>query len=67
MERRMWTNPLLQRCLLSLAKLPLAIVFFLLQVGLLFDSGLVEAVDDGVLALGDEDSLDLCVCVDEGE
>lgn len=41
------------------AQLARAVVLFLLEIRLLFDFGLVEAVDDGVLALGDEDSLDL--------
>ena len=36
-----------------------AVLALELQVGLLLDLGLVEAVDDGVLALGDEHTLDL--------
>lgn len=51
--------PLQLSGLISLAQLPQAIVLFLLQVGLLLDLGFVEAIDDGVLALGDEDTLDL--------
>jgi hypothetical protein len=35
------------------------VVLLLLQVGVLFDLGLVESVDDGVFALGDEYLLDL--------
>ena len=50
--------------LVSLAELPHAVVLFLLEVGLLLYLGLVEAVDDGVLALGHEDTLDLLVVLE---
>lgn len=53
------TNPFLLRYPLALVQLPLAIVLFLLEIGLLLHLGLVEAVDDGVLALGHENALDL--------
>jgi hypothetical protein len=40
------------------------VVLLLLQVGVRFDLGLIEAVDDGVLALGDEYPLDLLVVLE---
>jgi len=45
--------------LVLLAQLPQVVVLLLLQVGVLFDLGLVEAVDDGVFPLGDQYPLDL--------
>jgi len=56
------TNPLLLRSLLPLSELPQPVVALPLEVGLLLDLCLVEPVDDGVLALGDEDALDLLAC-----
>lgn len=53
------TYALLLSFLVLHAQLARAVVLFLLEIRLLFDFGLVEAVDDWVLALGDEDSLDL--------
>lgn len=46
------------RGLVLLPNLPEVIVLLLLQVGLPLDLCLVEPVDDGVLALGDEDAAD---------
>ncbi len=45
--------------LVALPQLVQAVLALLQEVGLLLDLGLVEAVDDGVLALGDEDLPDL--------
>lgn len=45
--------------LVPLAQLLEHVVPLGLEVGLLFDFCLVEAVDDGVFAVGDEDALDL--------
>ncbi len=45
--------------LVLLAQLPQVVVLLLLQVGVLFDLGLVETVDDGVFPLGDHYPLDL--------
>lgn len=59
---RTGTNPLLLRCLLALAQLPLAVVPFLFKIRLLLHLSFIEAVDDGVLALGHENALDLGIC-----
>lgn len=56
--------PLELSILVFLAKLLETILLFLLQVGLLLHLCLVEAVDDGVLALRNEDPLDLAVILE---
>jgi hypothetical protein len=53
------THPRQQCGLVLLAQLPQVVVFLLLQVGVVFNLGLVEPVDDGVLPLWDEYLLDL--------
>lgn len=53
------THPCLLGSLVALPQLAQAVLALLLEVGVLLDLGLIEAVDDGVLALGDEDLLDL--------
>lgn len=58
------THPLLLRGLVPFPQLSAAVLSFLLQVGLLLDLGLVEPVDDGVLALGHEDLLDLAMVLE---
>jgi hypothetical protein len=45
-------------CLIPSPKLLQAVILLLLEVGLLLYFGLVETVDDAVLALRDEDALD---------
>lgn len=55
---------MLQRGLVPLPQLPSVVLALLLQVGLLLDLGLVEAVDDDVLAGGDEDLLDLALVLE---
>lgn len=54
--------PLLLGGLLPPAQHLFAVVLLLLQIGLALDFGLVEAVDDGVLPLGDVYPLDLVYC-----
>lgn len=46
-------------CLIFGSQLLEHVVLFGLEVGLLLDFGLVETVDDGVLAIGDQDAPDL--------
>lgn len=53
------THPKLLAGLVLSPQLFEAFLALLLKVGLHLDLCLVEAVDDGVLALGDEDALDL--------
>lgn len=55
----MSTYLLQQRRLILGPQLLQMVVLFLLEVGLLLDLSLVQAVHDGVLALGDEDPLHL--------
>lgn len=54
-----WTYPCLEDSLVALSQLLEAVVSLLLKVWFLLYLCLVEAVDDGVLALGHEDALDL--------
>jgi hypothetical protein len=56
------TNPGQLGGLVPLAQLPLPVVLLLLQVGVLFNLGLVEPVDNGIFALGYEYPLDLNSC-----
>lgn len=53
------TYPLQHLGLVAPAQLLEAVVTLLFEIGLLLDLCLVEAVDDGVLALRDEHALDL--------
>lgn len=53
------TYPCLQGSLFAPPQLLLPLLAFLFEVGLALDFGLVEAVDDGVFALGYVDALDL--------
>ena len=58
MGRRVAYPRLLGRLVL-LAQLLEPVLLFLAQVGVLLLLGLVEAVDDGVFPLGDDETLDL--------
>lgn len=50
--------------LVTLPQLAKTVLPLLPEVGVLLDLGLVEAVDDGVLALRDEDALDLALVLE---
>lgn len=53
------TDPFQSGCLITLAQLSQPVLLLHSQIGMFFHLGLVQAVDDGVFPLLDEDSLDL--------
>lgn len=58
------TYPCLLRSLVLLPQVPQPVVLFPFQVGVLLDFGLVESIDNGVLALPNEHLLDLSLIVE---